>query len=757
MTLISVMIAATSATAGAPVHLLSAAYGEVGSDVGLALAVDAAGNMAVVGSFQGTIDLGGGNIPTAGNLDGFVGVYDKDGAHLWSRNLGGTSTDECWAVAFDYLGNVIVAGYFRTAADFGGGSIVSNGGADIFLAKYDDAGNHMWSQGFGGTGDDFVNDVDTDAGANIAMTGRYFGSIDFGGGNLVSAGGNDAYLVKFNAAGGHSWSQRFGSTSNDEGQRVAFDELERIVVCGDFRNTVDFGGGNIASNGTADIFLAKYGITGIHIWSQGFGGTSTESAQGLDIGEDGTIALTGSFRDTVDFGGGNLVSNGSRDVFVAAYDTDGGHKFSTGFGSTSTDEGTGVAVDPDGNVYLAAWFRETLDLGGGPIGSGSEEDIALVMYTAEGAHRWSAAYGTGTAVPLGIALDDVFNTVITGYYVTSINFGGGNFPSAGSNDIFIARLGPPPEPFIASVADIGNDQGGKVKLRFERSGHDDAASATPVLGYDIYRRADTPPALAAPGRSREVPTPAGAGGWTYLATVPAHGETEYGIDVPTLADSTTAYGQFWSTFYVRAATATPTTFWDSAPDSGYSLDNIAPGAPMAPLLAAGTLAWQAPADADLDHFTVYGALVDDFAAATVVDYTTEASLDVTASPYAFYFVTATDAAGNESDPASAAAPTGVGGTPSRYVLSVGNYPNPFNPSTTVRYTVPAPGVVTVAVYDARGALVTTLVDDEVLAAGSYRARWNGRSSAGNAVSSGVYFARINHDNVTMSRKMMLLK
>ena len=130
-------------------------------------------------------------------------------------------------------------------------------------------------------------------------------------------------------------------------------------------------------------------------------------------------------------------------------------------------------------------------------------------------------------------------------------------------------------------------------------------------------------------------------------------------------------------------------------------------------------------------------------------------MDVTASPYVFYFVTATDFSGNEGRPARVNTLSSVGGTPSSYVLSLSNYPNPFNPRTTVSYTVPGRGRVTVSIHDTRGALVATLFDGE-RSAGAYSVDWDGRTDAAGAAS-GVYFARIDHATGMRSKKMLLLK
>ena len=142
--------------------------------------------------------------------------------------------------------------------------------------------------------------------------------------------------------------------------------------------------------------------------------------------------------------------------------------------------------------------------------------------------------------------------------------------------------------------------------------------------------------------------------------------------------------------------------------------------------------------------------------AVVIDYTDATSMDVASSPYEFYYVTATDRSGNEGRPGETSATPGSGETPRSYVLSVSAYPNPFNPQTTIRYTVPSAGRVKVAIYDARGARVATLVDEEK-AAGAYAEAWTGRDARGSPVTSGVYFARVSHPLGSRSYKIVLLK
>jgi hypothetical protein len=340
--------------------------------------------------------------------------------------------------------------------------------------------------------------------------------------------------------------------------------------------------------------------------------------------------------------------------------------------------------------------------------------------------------------------------IVTGSFAGTVNFGGGYLPSAGNHDVFVAKFGSVAEPTITSIADIGNDQGRRVRIRFDRSGADDEAASIPVTGYVAFRRDDTPPAASLPSRS-----PLDVG-WTEAGSVSAFTKDSYGIDVPTIGDSTIALGEYNSVFFIRAATDAPSVFYDSTPDSGHSIDNLAPGVPTTFAYTAGTLTWDESTSDDFDYFSVYGGSTESFGSATLVDYTVDPAMNVNLSPYTFYFVTATDFSGNEGMPEMVNALSGTGRAPENYVLSISSYPNPFNPGTTIRYTVPSRSWVEVAVYDAQGRRVATL-EDSNKNAGAYTLAWNGIDTRGNRASSGVYFARITHSSGTRSYKLVLLK
>ncbi|MCZ6777188.1 MAG: T9SS type A sorting domain-containing protein, partial [Ignavibacteria bacterium] len=103
-------------------------------------------------------------------------------------------------------------------------------------------------------------------------------------------------------------------------------------------------------------------------------------------------------------------------------------------------------------------------------------------------------------------------------------------------------------------------------------------------------------------------------------------------------------------------------------------------------------------------------------------------------------------------------PTAVGGSielPIEIAVS-SNYPNPFNPTTTINYELPAASVVRLAIYNVLGQKVRTLVD-EAMDAGSHKAIWDGRNDVGLPVVSGTYIYRFEAGGFVRTRKMVLVK
>jgi hypothetical protein len=113
--------------------------GKSGSD-GRDIAVDPNGNIYLIGSFYSDIDLGGGTLVTKGGFDTFIASFTASGTHRWSKNLNCQGDDHGLGVAADASGNVYVTGDFGSSIDLGSGPLTSNGSYDRYIASFSPSG-----------------------------------------------------------------------------------------------------------------------------------------------------------------------------------------------------------------------------------------------------------------------------------------------------------------------------------------------------------------------------------------------------------------------------------------------------------------------------------------------------------------------------------------------------------------------------------------------------------------------------------------
>jgi predicted outer membrane repeat protein len=326
---------------------------------------------------------------------------------------------------------------------------------------------------------------------------------------------------------------------------------------------------------------------------------------------------------------------------------------------------------------------------------------------------------------------------------------------------------------LSAIHDVPNDQGRQAFVTWHSSPFDQANTPYTITEYSLWRRIDAPGKSSGGDDDSVVKAPGASvtlqaalryppGDWAFVATVPASGEAEYTTVAPTLCDSTIADGMCWSAFFVRAHTDNPLVFFDCAPDSGYSVDNLAPSPPgNLHFQDPSVLAWNQSGDPDFDYFTVYGADASEFdpQAAERIGSTSGTSMEITGTGFLYYHVTTTDFSGNEGGASTVSQTSGVG-TVAPEALFLGQaLPNPFQGVTVITYGIPAGAQrspVTVKVFDATGRVVRTLVGGDK-GPGTYRVTWTGTDDRGAQLSSGAYFSRIEWNGRTETERMLLLK
>jgi hypothetical protein len=369
---------------------------------------------------------------------------------------------------------------------------------------------------------------------------------------------------------------------------------------------------------------------------------------------------------------------------------------------------------------------------------------------------------------------------------------------------------------INNVQDVPEDEGGWARVGFDQSGLDiaevpEGGGSAIINNYGVHRRVDdvgfierileegtpvddeTPISVCSGESVMSLPSSlAGSrayaldgrhfyvsnlpvtngfpeGVWEVVATVPGAQQPTYLSLVPTREDSLAP--EDYTVYVISSHTTDPDVYYFGPPDSGYSVDNLAPEPPQeltgdyVQAEAELLLTWNRSTKRDFSHFSVYKGSTEDFAPdegnligvpwdTVLVDDEFDPSVEN------YYKVSAWDIHRNESD-WSLLGPEDIGGVGSPPAAPLvtrleQNVPNPFNPVTMIRFSVAEPGWVRLVVFDVAGRPVRTLVQEHRVT-NRYEAIWDGLDDAGRAVASGVYLYQLEAPGYLESKKMVLLK
>jgi hypothetical protein len=222
---------------------------------------------------------------------------------------------------------------------------------------------------------------------------------------------------------------------------IAFDHLGNMVVTGSFRGSIDFGGGKIESAGEDDIFLAKFDSSGKLVWNKRFGDDNSQYANSVAIDSANNIIITGGFGGSVAFGETSLASKDNIDIFLAKFDPSGNSIWSKSFGDTNVQGGTKVVIDEKDDILLTGGFYNSVDFGNGSLTSAGGLDIFVARFSSSGDNLWSKAFGDSKdQVGVDILNDSSGVITVIGELRSSVDFAGGALNNEGNFNIFTVKI-----------------------------------------------------------------------------------------------------------------------------------------------------------------------------------------------------------------------------------------------------------------------------------------------------------------------------
>ncbi|MFH1132396.1 MAG: SBBP repeat-containing protein, partial [Pseudomonadota bacterium] len=316
---------------------------------GKGIVVDDQGNSFVTGTFFGEAYFGTSRLSSQGQSDVFVAKYNPYGQVVWAVSIGGVKGDEGNGIAIDQNGDLYVTGSFEgLATPFGSKVLTAKGDQDVFVAKFDSAGQVVWAVSSGGFQGETGNDIAVDQNGNSYVTGRFFTQADFGAITLTAKGNQDVFIAKYDSTGQALWAVSGGGNAFDDSVAIAIDQSGNAYMTGHFNGQVTFGVFALASAGYEDFFLAKYDTNGQLSWVKNAGGAMHDMGRSVVVDQNGDVFVVGTFHEHVIFGATDLYSAGASDIFVAKYSAAGQNIWATSIGGTDIDEVIDLAIDSNG-------------------------------------------------------------------------------------------------------------------------------------------------------------------------------------------------------------------------------------------------------------------------------------------------------------------------------------------------------------------------------------------------------------------------
>ena len=151
-----------------------------------------------------------------------------------------------------------------------------------------------------------------------------------------------------------------GGTNTDYANSVIVDANGNTYVVGYFSSSsITFGTTTLTNSGSADMFIVKYDASGNMLWAKSAGGTSNDYAQSIAVDANGNTYVAGYFNSSSITFGSNTLTNaaGDYDMFVVKYDASGNVLWAKSAGGTSDDQANSITVDANGNIYVAGSFK----------------------------------------------------------------------------------------------------------------------------------------------------------------------------------------------------------------------------------------------------------------------------------------------------------------------------------------------------------------------------------------------------------------
>lgn len=332
-------------------------------------------------TFHGTGSITEG-VKGEGGKDIFIAKYLSDGTFVWQITGGGWEDDTATDIdRYPWSGKLYVSGGFQERGIFGSVQLLSSGLTDALLLKIDADGNVHWARAGGGEEHDVAAAVAVDqTNESIYITGDFYQEANFNGTDVESVGSSDMFLAKFDDAGNQEWVQSNGGTNVDVATDIGTDLNNMVYVCGYYQLTTHFQNHSATALGYNDVFLSQFSADGTCNWLSSAGSNALDNCLGMDVAWDGTTYMCGMFEDEI-FAGSQSADGIGYDVFVLNHSPSGDIRYIKTAGAVSSDFGMAACIGPDNSLVISGYYFFYSDFDDVTIGTAENGDAFVARLT----------------------------------------------------------------------------------------------------------------------------------------------------------------------------------------------------------------------------------------------------------------------------------------------------------------------------------------------------------------------------------------
>jgi hypothetical protein len=369
-------------------------------------------DIATAGAHQ-TVYAGGPIVFGTGGYDAFLVKFNSSGVRQWATYYGGSQDDMGISCAVDASGNVYMIGSTSSTSGIATAGAHETTINDGFLVKFNSNGVRQWGTYFEGNGNACTTDASGNI-YIVGLTNSTSGIATAGAHQTVMSGSGDAFLVKFNSSGVRQWGTYFGGpfnggSANETGISCATDASGNIYMVG--KTPSNSGIATVGAHQTAggtqffDAFLVKFNSTGVIQWGTYYDGLGDTQPNSCATDASGNVYMAGQvFQELLPDSGistpgahQTTYGGGFTDAFLVKFDPNGVRQWGTYYGGSSVEEGTSCAIDPSGNVYMAGHTGSTTGIATAgahqTVFGGGGLDGFLVCFNSSGVRQSGTYYG----------------------------------------------------------------------------------------------------------------------------------------------------------------------------------------------------------------------------------------------------------------------------------------------------------------------------------------------------------------------------